>query len=141
MNTIQITSKTDVNGAMLAAVTYTEAEVLRFIEKVEEVDKLSDKIRDVKYKVRDFFSELEWENSEATITRSEVNELLKAIGCNIIRGKYKANVTITAYVTGYSADDADDAADCIADDISVSIGSTATVNVDEIKVDDVEEDD
>jgi hypothetical protein len=72
-------------------------------------------------------------------TDTEVNELLKSIGCDIIRAEYKATVTITAYVTGYAAEDEDDATDCIADDISVDIGSSASIDVDSIEVSDVEE--
>jgi hypothetical protein len=125
MNTIGITT---VDGI----VNYTESEVTRFIEKAGQTS-------DVKYKVRDFFSELEWSSGEATITRSEVNELLKSIGCDLIRAEYKATVTITAYVTGYAAEDEDDATDCIGDDISVDIGSSASIDVDSIEVSDVEE--
>jgi hypothetical protein len=125
MNTIQIDT---VDGA----VNYTETEVTRFIKRAEELS-------DTKYKVRDFFSELEWSSGEATITRSEVNELLKSIGCDLIRAEYKATVTITAYVTGYSAEDEDDASNCIEDDISVSIGSDGSIDVDSIEVTDVEE--
>jgi hypothetical protein len=126
MNTISITT---VDGV----VNYTESEVTRFIKRAEELS-------DTKYKVRDFFSELEWDSGEATITRSEVNKLLKSIGCDTIRGEYKATVTITAYVTGYEAEDEDDAKDCIADDITVDIGSSATINVDNVEVNDVEDD-
>ena len=125
MNTIGITT---VDGV----VNYTESEVTRFIEKAGQTS-------DIKYKVRDFFSELEWNSGEATITRSEVNELLKSIGCDLIRAEYKATVTITAYVTGYAAEDEDDATDCIGDDISVDIGSSASIDVDSIEVSDVEE--
>jgi hypothetical protein len=137
MNTIQVVNSVG------QTVNYTESEIKMIIDNgvksAEDTVRLSDKIRDTKYKVRDFFSELEWENSEATITRSEVNNLLKAIGCDIIRGQYKATVTITAYVTGYEADDEDDAKDCIADDITVDIGSSADIRVDNVEVDDVEE--
>ena len=125
MNTIAITKEDGV-------VNYTETEVARFIKRAEELS-------DTKYKVRDFFSELEWSSGEATITRSEVNELLKSIGCDLIRAEYKATVTITAYVTGYSAEDEDDASNCIEDDISVSIGSDGSIDVDSIEVTDVEE--
>jgi hypothetical protein len=138
MNTIQLVN------SMGDTVTYTDSELTTIIgngvKSAEKSVELSDKIRDVKYQVRDFFSELEWENSEATITRSEVNKLLKSIGCDILRGEYKATITITAYVTGYEAEDADDAADCIADDIEVSIGSSADIRVDNIEVDDIEDD-
>ena len=125
MNTIQVDT---VDGA----VNYTESEVKRFIEKAGETS-------GIKYKVRDFFSELEWSSGEATITRSEVNELLKSIGCDLIRAEYKATVTITAYITGYAAEDEDDAINCIEDDITVDIGSSASIDVDSIEVSDVEE--
>lgn len=125
MNTISITTEENV-------VTYTESEVTRYIERAGQLS-------DVKYKVRDFFSELEWNSGEATITRSDVNELLKAIQCDLIRAEYKATVTITAYVTGYSAEDEDDASNCIEDDISVDIGSSGSIDVDSIEVSDVEE--
>ncbi len=125
MHTITITKE---NGT----VNYTEAEVSRFIERAGELS-------DTKYKVRDFFSELEWSSGETTITRDEVNELLKSIGCDILRAEYRATVTITAYVTGYTAESEDDASDCIGDDIEVSIGSSADIRVDNIEVDDIEE--
>jgi hypothetical protein len=125
MNTIAITTGENV-------VNYSELEVTRYIERAGQLS-------DVKYKVRDFFSELEWNSGEATITRSDVNELLKSIQCDLIRAEYKATVTITAYVTGYSAEDEDDAENCIADEIDVSIGSDGSIDVDSIEVSDVEE--
>jgi hypothetical protein len=125
MNTIEITTDSSI-------VTYSELEVMRFIERAGQLN-------DIKYKVRDFFSELEWNSGEATITRSEVNKLLKSIQCDLIRAEYKATVTITAYITGYTAEDEDDAENCIADDINVSIGSDGSIDVDSIEVSDVEE--
>ena len=125
MNTIQVDT---IDGA----VNYTETEVKRFIEKAGELS-------DTKYKVRDFFSELEWDGGEATITRSEVNELLKAIGCDLIRAEYKATVTITAYVTGYTAENEDDATNCIEDDITIDIGSGGRIEIDNVDISDVEE--
>jgi hypothetical protein len=125
MNTIEITTDNSV-------INYTDIEVKRFIERAGQVS-------DIKYKVRDFFGELEWENSEATITRSQVNELLQAIQCDLIRAEYRATVTITAYISGYSAESEDEATDCIGDDIDVSIGSSADIQVDSIEVSDVEE--
>jgi hypothetical protein len=125
MNTIEITTEEN-------TVTYTELDVTRFIERAKQLN-------EIKYKVRDFFGELEWSDGEATITRSDVNELLKSIQCDLIRAEYKATVTITAYVTGYTAEDEDDAENCIADDINVSIGSDGSIDVDSIEVSDVEE--
>lgn len=125
MNTIEITTDNNV-------VNYTELDVKRFIERAGQLS-------DVKYKVRDFFGELEWSDGQATVTRDEVNELLKSIQCDLIRAEYRATVTITAYISGYSAESADEAADCIGDDIDVSIGSSADIQVDSIDVSDVEE--
>jgi hypothetical protein len=125
MNTIQVDT---IDGA----VNYTETEVKRYIERAGQLS-------DVKYTVRDFFSELEWSDGEATITRSAVNELLKSIQCDLIRAEYKATVTITAYITGYPAEDEDDANNCIVDDITLDIGSSASIEIDSIEIFDVEE--
>ena len=127
MNTIEITTDNNV-------INYTELDVKRFIEKAGQLS-------DVKYKVRDFFSEREWENSATTVTRSEVNELFSEIGIDLLRGKFRATVTITAYVTDYPAESEDEASECIADDLELSIGSSGLITVDNIDVDDVEEDD
>ena len=138
MNTIQLVN------SMGATVTYTDSELTTIIgnglKNAEDTVRLSDKIKDTKYKVRDFFSELEWSDGETTITRSDVNELLESIGCSKLRTEYKATVTITAYVTGYTAEDEDDATNCIEEDISVDIGSDGSIDVDNIEVSDVEED-
>ena len=125
MNTIQIDT---VNGA----VNYTESEITRFIEKAGQLN-------DSKYKVRDFFSEREWSDGETTISRNKVNELLKSIECDTIRAEYRATVTITAYITGYPAEDEDDASNCIEDDITIDVGSSASIEIDSIEVSDVEE--
>lgn len=126
------------NTISIGSVTYNELEVKHYIDNS---NKKTEKLNDVNYKVREFFDGLEWSSSEATITRSQVNQLFSTIGLDHIRGKFKATVTITAYITDYPAEDADEAADCIADDLEVTIGSTASIDVDDIKVDDVEEDD
>lgn len=126
------------NTISIGSVTYNESEVKHYIDNS---NKKTEKLNDVNYKVREFFDELEWSSSEATITRSQVNELFSTIGLEHLRGKFKGTITITAYVTDYPAEDADEAANCIADDLEVTIGSTASIDVDDIKVDDVEEDD
>ena len=139
MNTITITSKTDADGTMLAAVTYTETEILRFIEKAGQVDILYKDIRNSQYKVRDFFSELEWSEGEATVQRHAVNELLVSIGCDKLRTKWSARITIEAIVSGYTAEDEDEASDCIEQDIDVSIGSGANISIEVIDVSDIQE--
>jgi hypothetical protein len=126
------------NTITIGSVSYNESEVKHYIDNS---NKKTEKLNDVNYKVREFFDELEWSSSEATITRSQVNQLFSTIGLEHLRGKFKATVTIIAYITDYPAEDAEEAADCIADDLEVTIGSTASIDVDDIKVDDVEEDD
>ena len=132
MNTISIT-----NPESNDTIIYTEAEVLRFVQTNTTLRKAE---RDTIYKVRDFFSEGEWEDSAATFTRSEVNTLLRAIGADPLRGKWSATVNITATVTGYEAEDEDDAYNCIDEDITVEIGSGADISVDRIEVSDIEAD-
>jgi hypothetical protein len=126
------------NTIAIGSVTYNELEVQHYIDNS---NKKTEKLNDIKYKVRDFFSEREWEDSATTVTRSELNELFSEVGLEHIRGKYKATVTITAYISDYAATDEDDAASAIEDDIEVNIGSSATITVDRVEVDDVEEDD
>jgi len=130
MNTIQI-----VNPETNDTITYNEAEVLRFIQTNS---KLRTEARDILYKVRDFFSEGEWEDDATAFSRDEVNTLLRSIGADPIRGKWTATVTITATVTGYEAEDEDDAINCIENDIDLSIGSCADISLDTIEVSDVQ---
>jgi hypothetical protein len=132
MNTISIT-----NPETNDTITYTEAEVLRFIQTNTALRKFE---RDTIYKVRDFFSEGEWEDGATTFTRNEVNTLLRAIGADPIRGKWSATVNITATVTGYEAEDEDDAINCIENDVELNIGS-GDISLDTIEVSDVEVDD
>jgi hypothetical protein len=132
MNTIQVTQP-ESNDTII----YTEAEVIRFVQTNTALRRSE---RETLYKVRDFFSEGEWEDGATTFTRSEVNTLLRSIGADPLRGKWSATVNITATVTGYEAEDEDDAYNCIDDDITVEIGSGADISVDRIEVSDIEAD-
>lgn len=131
MNTIQIKHE-DGN-----TITYNETEVLRFIQTNSALRKVE---RDTIYKVRDFFSEGEWEDNVAAFNRDEVNTLLRSIGADPIRALWTATVSITATVTGYEAEDIDDAINCIENDIELSIGS-GDISLDTIDVSDVSIDD
>jgi hypothetical protein len=132
MNTINI-----VNPETNDTITYNEAEVLRFIQTNTNL-KVAE--RDILYKVRDFFTEGEWEDGVAAFSRDEVNTLLRSIGADPIRVMWKATINITATVTGYEAEDEDDAYNCIEQDISVDIGSSGDISVDVIEVSDLEVD-
>jgi hypothetical protein len=128
MNTISIT-----NPESNDTIIYTEVEVLRFVQTNTALRKFE---RDTIYKVRDFFSEGEWESNVAAFNRDEVNTLLRSIGAEPIRAMWTATVSIIATVTGYEAEDIDDAINCIENDIDLSIGS-GDISLDTIEVSDV----
>jgi hypothetical protein len=138
MNTIQITT---VDGV----VNYTESEIVRFIEKAGEVNAIQasaseDRAQRISnnYKVRDFFSEIEWSDGEATITKSDVNELLESIGANKLTTKYRATYTITGSFS-VEVDDEDDVESVFTDNVTVDFYD-GDIDVDQIEVMDIEED-
>jgi hypothetical protein len=138
MNTIQITTAD-------GTVNYTEAEVLRFIERAREVDavqQVSDLQRkekvDNRNKVRDFFSEGEWNDGETVINKGDVNELLKSIGANTLTTKYRASYTITGTFS-VDCEDEDDAETLFTDNVTVDFYD-GDIDVDQIEVLDIEAD-
>ena len=138
MNTIQITTSD-------GTVNYTEAEVLRFIERAREVDavqQVSDLQRkekvDNRNKVRDFFSEGEWNDGETVINKGDVNELLKSIGANTLTTKYRASYTITGTFS-VDVDDEDDVESLFTDNVTVDFYD-GDIDVDQIEVLDIEAD-
>jgi hypothetical protein len=139
MNTIQINT---VDGV----VNYTESEVIRFIEKAGEVNAIQasaseDRAQRISntYKVRDFFSEIEWSDGEATISKSDVNELLESIGANKLTTKYRATYTITGSFS-VEVEDEDDVESIFTDNVNVDFYD-GDIDVDQIEVLDIEEDD
>jgi hypothetical protein len=135
MNTIQVTT-TD------GTVNYTEAEVLRFIEKVKVADDTISQqhktIIDIKNSVRDFFSEGQWDDGEFTASKEDVNELLTSIGTNRLTSKYSATYTITGTFS-VDAESADDAEAIFTDNVTVDFYD-GDIDVDQIEVLDMEED-
>ena len=141
MNTITIMST--VEG--IPNVTYTEGEVLRYIEKAKGIDELnelltkqSNTIRSIKNNVRDFFSEVEWEDGEQTVTKSDVNELLELIGSHKLTSRYGGTFRITGTFQ-VEAEDADEAESMFVDNVDVSFND-GDYTIDETEVNDVEED-
>jgi len=141
MNTITIMST--VEGT--PNVTYTEGEVLRYIEKAKGIDELNDllnkqyqTIRSIKENVRDFFSEVEWEDGEQTVTKSDVNELLERIGSHKLTSRYGGTFTITGTFQ-VEAEDADEAESMFVDNVDVSFND-GDYTIDQTEVNDVEED-
>lgn len=131
MNTIQITT---VDGA----VNYTESEVVRYIERAGQVDKLQDELRKIRYDVRDFFSEGEWSDGETTVNKGDVNALLERIGANKLTTKYRATYTITGSFS-IEVEDEDDVESIFTDNVNVDFYD-GDIDVDQIEVLDIEED-
>lgn len=138
MNTVTITSKTDANGNMLAAVTYTETEILRFIEKAGQIDRLQDQLRQIRYDVRDFFSEGEWSDGKTTINKGDTNALLERIGANKLTTKYRGTFTITG-TFGVEVEDEDDVESLFSDNVNVDFYD-GDIEVEQVEVLDIEED-
>lgn len=126
------------NTITVDSVTYNEIEFRQYKNAHDNTATMKELLNGVRYKVRDFFSELEWQDGEATVTKSQVNELLESIGCDSIRSTFRATVNITAYVTDYEATNEDDATICIADDISLDIGMGG-IEISNLEVEDVED--
>jgi hypothetical protein len=144
MNTITLSTKAD-DGTELAVITYTEAEVFRFIKRAEEADaiqQVADQYRktvsDIRTEVRDFFSEGEWSDGETTVNKGDVNMLLESIGSYKLTTKYTGTFTIHG-TFNVEADDEDTATALLEDDISVDFYG-GDINVDNIEIFDIEED-
>ena len=143
MNTITInTTNQDGNQT---EVTYTEAEVLHFRKRVQEVDDLQraydnllKEIRSIKNEVRDFFSEGEWSDGETTCRKGDVNVLLDSIGCSKLTSKYSGTFTVTG-TFNVEVEEEDEVESMIADNIEVSVWG-ADIDVDSVEVMDIEED-
>jgi hypothetical protein len=131
MNTIQVTTEHGV-------INYTENEVIRFITKIDELDGFKQNAIDNRHKVRDFFSEGQWNDGEFTASKEDVNELLTLIGANRLTTKYRASYTVTGTFS-VDAEDADDAEAIFTDNLSVDFYD-GDIDVDQIEVLDIEED-
>jgi hypothetical protein len=141
MNTIQLLDIESGN-----TINYTEDEIRNYIRKAKEVDAVQQvanqyrtEANSIRNQVRDFFSEREWSDREATINLDEVNELLNNIGSHAIQSTYSGSITISLSFCDLDADNADDAISKIEDDITVELYG-ASISIDQVSVDDIEED-
>jgi hypothetical protein len=144
MNTITINTSNE-DGTTQSVVTYTEAEVLHFKKRTQEIDAIQQvndnqrkEIREIRNAVRDFFSEGEWSDGEQTVIKSEVNDLLERIGSNKLTTKYNGTFTITGSFN-IEVEDEDEIQSIIEENTDVS-NYSADMDVDQIEVHDVEED-
>lgn len=138
MNTISIT-KADTNET----VTYTEAEVLRFIQNSndssEQVQKYIMKSNQIREQVYEFFnSQYEPSMNEITTSVEEINEMLESIGADTLTRTWSASIRIHVNLSGIVGTDSDDVRNQIQDDVNVELQSIdGDLWVDDIEVFDI----
>ncbi len=144
MNTITISDGE--NGAMI---TYTDNEIARMIAELKDYKdrqerlgdanaNLSKDIRTLREKVRDFFSEVEWEDGQQTVSKYDVNELLESIGSNKLTSTYGGSFTITGTFQ-IEAEDAREAENKFVENVDVNFYE-GDITIDDTTTDDVSED-
>lgn len=147
MNTITVNTSNE-DGTLQSAITYTETEILGFIKKAKDASdsyesisksyqSMSTEIRSIRNSVRDFFSEVEWQDGEQTVNKSEVNDLLELIGSHKLTTKYRGNFTIYGTFE-IDAEDEDEIDNIITENMSVDCYA-ADIDVDSIELNDIEE--
>ena len=138
MNTIQINTAE-------GTVNYTEAEVIRFIERAKDTDAIQQRadkyfqdIRNIRNEVRDFFSEGEWTDGETTCNKGDVNAMLERIGADKLTTKYSGTFTINGTFS-IETEDLEGAIASFEDNVNVEFYD-GDIDVDNVETHDVEED-
>lgn len=138
MNTIQINTAE-------GTVNYTEAEVIRFIERAKDTDAVQQRadkyyqdIRNIRNEVRDFFSEGEWSDGETTCNRGDVNAMLERIGADKLTTKYAGTFTINGTFS-IETEDLEGAIASFEDNVNVEFYD-GDIEIDNVETHDVEED-
>ena len=138
MNTITVT-----NPESNDSITYTEAEVLRFIQdrghaQTQQAESVR-KLIDIRNKVYEFFSsQYSPGDQEITTSVEEINDMLRDIGADELRRSWSATVRIYVNVSGIEAASKDEVEDMVRDDINVELQSIdGELWVDDIEVQDV----
>ena len=138
MNTISIT-----NAETNEVITYTEAEVLRFIQDCKVANERNQQsIRDAVYirnTVYEFFnSQYSPGDQDITTSVEEINEMLRSINADELKRTWSASVRIYVNVSGIEATNKEEVVDMIQDDINVELQSIdGEIWVDDIEVHDV----
>ena len=117
----------------------SEATLKLRLESVQlEAQEAYKKVISTRSKVYDFFSEAFDDGSdEATVNRDDVNELLEAIGSDVLTTTWSATVEITVTVTGIKATSPEEVEDIITDNIEVS-GYDLELHDPDVRVQDIE---
>ena len=117
----------------------SEATLKLRLESVQlEAQEAYRKVISTRSKVYDFFSEAFDDGSdEATVNRDDVNELLEAIGSDVLTTTWSATVEITVTVSGIKATSPEEVEDFITDNIEVS-GYDLELHDPDVRVQDIE---
>jgi hypothetical protein len=138
MNTISVT-----NPESNDIVTYTETEVLRFIQDRTHAQMQSQestrKLIDIRNKVYEFFnSQYSPGDQEITTSVEEINDMLRDIGADELKRTWSASVRIYVNVSGIEAASKEEVEDFIRDDINVELQSIdGEIWVDDVEVNDI----
>jgi len=138
VNTIAVT-----NPETNEVITYTEAEVLRFIQDCKVANERNQQsIRDAVYirnTVYEFFnSQYSPGDQDITTSVEEINEMLRSINADELKRTWSASVRIYVNVSGIEATNKEEVVDMIQDDINVELQSIdGEIWVDDIEVNDV----
>jgi len=138
VNTISVT-----NPESNDVVTYTETEVLRFIQDRTHAQTQSQestrKLIDIRNKVYEFFnSQYSPGDQEITTSVEEINDMLRDIGADELKRTWSASVRIYVNVSGIEATNKEEVVDMIQDDINVELQSIdGEIWVDDIEVSDI----
>ena len=138
MNTIAVT-----NPETNEVITYTEAEVLRFIQDCKVANERNQQsIRDAVYirnTVYEFFnSQYSPGDQDITTSVEEINDMLRSINADELKRTWSASVRIYVNVSGIEATNKEEVVDMIQDDINVELQSIdGEIWVDDIEVNDV----
>jgi len=138
VNTIAVT-----NPETNEVITYTEAEVLRFIQDCKVANERNQQsIRDAVYirnTVYEFFnSQYSPGDQDITTSVEEINEMLRSINADELKRTWSASVRIYVNVSGIEATNKEEVVDMIQDDINVELQSIdGEIWVDDIEVHDV----
>lgn len=138
MNTITVT-----NPESNDSITYTEAEVLRFIQdrahaQMQSQDSAKNVIT-IRSKVYEFFnSQYSPGDQDITTSVEEINDMLRDIGADELKRTWSASVRIYVNVSGIEASSKEEVEDMIRDDINVELQSVdGEIWVDDVEVNDI----
>ena len=138
MNTIAVT-----NPESNDVVTYTETEVLRFIQDHTHMKERSriqaEELIAVRNTVYEFFnSQYSTGDQDITTSVEEINDMLRDIGADELKRTWSASVRIYVNVSGIEAANKEEVEDFIRDDINVELSSIdGEIWVDDVEVTDV----